>query len=232
MKKIISFLFLIIISINSFSQNNRDLLIRNGNTVNNNSNKNKDFKTEKFNLGFNFGALFSTYGKEFDKTFDNTLGLNVGLDFFYKKIFIGFNMLFSSSKLKQDLIIDNFYLNTGKRSMINNGNIALGYTVYETNRFRLLPFIGYGGFGFVEVSNDNSDESAFINNVAFGLNFDLKSNKRTSNKPNFIGYYERSSFYLRAKIFVSNSIGKSSFKGNSINMGLNIGIEGSMFKNH
>lgn len=227
MKRIITFLFLIVFSINSYSQNG-ELLKRN--TFKSNPTKKQKTYAEKLNLGFNFGAVFSTYGKEFDKTFDNSLGLHIGIDLYYKKLLLGFNMLFSSSKLNQNLIIDDFFLETGKRSMINNGNLTFGYSIYETNRFRILPFIGYGGFGFLETSGNNSDESAFVKSVAFGLNFDLKSNKKTSSKPNIIGYYERTNFFLRAKIFMSNSIGESSFEGHSINMGLIIGLQGAMLK--
>jgi hypothetical protein len=231
MKGIITFLFLIVISINLYSQNNdKELLTRVRKTVKNNSVKTPKSYAEKLNIGFNFGAVFSTYGEEFNKAFDNNLGLSIGIDLYYKKLFLGFNILFSSSKLNQDLIIDDFFLNNGKRSMINNGNITFGYSVYETRRFRILPFIGYGGFGFVEVSNNNSDEFAFINNTTFGLNFDIKSNKKTSSKPNLIGYYERGNYFLRAKIFISNSVGNSQFKGHSINMGLIIGIQGAMLK--
>ena len=231
MKRSIAFLFLIIISINSYSQNNnKELLINNRNTVKNDSIQTNKSHAEKVNIGFNFGALFSTYNKEFDKTFDNSLGFNIGVDFFYKKLFLGFNMLFSSSKLNQDLIIDDFFLNEGKRSMINHGNITFGYSIYETHRFRIAPFIGYGGIGFVEVLDDNSGKSAFINNTAFGLNFDIKTTKKTSSKPNFIGYYERTNYYLRGKILICNSVGESSFKGSSINMGLIIGLQGNMLK--
>ena len=177
-----------------------------------------------------FEDFLSNYGKEFNETFDSSLGFYVGIEFYYKKLFLEFNMLFSSSKLNQDLVINDFFLNEGKRSMINSGNITFGYSIYETHRFRILPFIGYGGFGFVETPNDNSDESAFINNATFGINFDLKSNRKTNSKQNFMGYYEQKNSYLRAKIFVSNSIGESSFKGYSINIGLIIGIQGSMSK--
>ncbi|MEE9407894.1 MAG: hypothetical protein V3V28_07450 [Polaribacter sp.] len=224
MKKIITLLFLIVISNNSYSQNNDK------NNVKNKTRNTQNSYAEKLHLGFNVGASYSTYGKNFNKPFDNSIGFSVGIDFFYKKLFLGFNMLFTSSKLNEDLMIDDFFLNEGKKSMINNGNITLGYSIYETHRFRILPFIGYGGFSFVEVSNNNSGESAFIKNTVFGLNFDLKSNKKTSSKQNFIGYYERGNSYLRAKIFISNSVGESSFKGNSINMALIIGIQGRMLK--
>ena len=227
MKRIIAFLFLIIISIHSYAQkSNNELLV----ISKNNSNKIQKSYADNFNIGFNFGAVFSNYGKEFNETFDSSLGFYVGIEFYYKKLFLEFNMLFSSSKLNQDLVINDFFLNEGKRSMINSGNITFGYSIYETHRFRILPFIGYGGFGFVETPNDNSDESAFINNATFGINFDLKSNRKTNSKQNFMGYYEQKNSYLRAKIFVSNSIGESSFKGYSINIGLIIGIQGSMSK--
>lgn len=185
-----------------------------------------NFRKSNWTYGLNGGVDYSFYGDEFKEILNNTIALTFGFEFSYKRLFMGFNMALTNSKLNEDIVHNAFLNEKGNKSTIANLNFTLGYPVYETDKFRVLPFVGYGMLALGEVNKEqNKDE--ITNGASFlGVNFDFKNRKKVNFTPSILNIREEGNSYIRAKIFMSNSNFNPNLKGYSINIGIAYGIEG------
>ena len=185
-----------------------------------------DFKKSNWTYGVNIGVDFSAYGNKYKEFFNNTIAMSLGLEFSYKKTFMGINMNFTNSKLNKDLIDDSFMIPEGERSTIGQLNGYFGYPVYETEKIRVIPFAGYGVTFLGEAGNKDDKQETTTGTSSFGLNFDFKNKKTVNFTPTVFGLREEGYSYFRARVFISNSSFNPALKGYSLNIGLAYGIEG------
>lgn len=185
-----------------------------------------DFKKSNWTYGLNGGVDFGLYGGEYNKLFNNTIAISLGFEFSYKKIFMGVNMNFTNSKLNTDLNKGSFMIPKGERSSIGLLNAYFGYPVYETKKFRIIPFVGYGVTFLGEAGDKEDTQEISTGGTIFGVNFDLKNKKTINFTPTIFGLREEGNSYFRARIFISNSNFNQTLKGYSVNIGFAYGIEG------
>jgi hypothetical protein len=185
-----------------------------------------DFRKSNWTYGLYGGVDFGFYGDTYSEIFNNTIAMSLGFEFSYKKVFMGLNMSFTNSKLNTDLIDDSLLIPEGEKSTIGLLNSYFGYPVYETKKFRIIPFAGYGVTFFGEVGDlDNKQETSAATSI-FGVNFDLKNKKTVNFTPSLFNIREEGNSYFRARIFMSNSNFNTNLKGYTLNIGLSYGIEG------
>lgn len=184
-----------------------------------------DFKKSNWSYGMYGGLDFNIQGNKYKEIFNNTIGVSLGFEFSYKKIFMGLNMSFSSSKLKQDLIDNSLTIPKGEKSSIGLLNTYFGYPIFETEKVRITPFIGYGVGFLSEIGNQDNKEEISAGTSIFGFNFDLKNKKTVNFTPSIFNLREEGNTYFRAKIFLSNSNFNSNLKGYTLNIGLAYGFE-------
>jgi hypothetical protein len=185
-----------------------------------------DFRKSNWTYGLYGGVDFGFYGDSYSEIFNNTIAMSLGFEFSYKKVFMGLNMSFTNSKLNTDLIDDSLLIPEGEKSTIGLLNSYFGYPVYETKKFRIIPFAGYGVTFFGEVGDlDNKQETSAATSI-FGVNFDLKNKKTVNFTPSLFNIREEGNSYFRARIFMSNSNFNTNLKGYTLNIGLSYGIEG------
>ncbi|WP_298882119.1 hypothetical protein [uncultured Polaribacter sp.] len=187
-----------------------------------------DFKKSNWTYGLNGGVDFAFYNDKYKEIFNNTAALTFGFEFSYKKLFMGLNMSITNSKLNENIVHNSFLNSKGNRSTISNLNITLGYPIYETNKFRILPFAGYGILSLGEVNKEKNKDEITNGSSFIGLNFDFKNRKRVNFTPSLFNIREEGNSYIRAKIFMSKSNFNPNLKGYSINIGIAYGIEGRL----
>lgn len=182
-------------------------------------------RRSNWSYGLYVGLDFGIYGKEYREFFNNTIAVSLGFEFSYKKVFMGLNMNFTNSKLNQNLIDDSLTILKGERATIGLLNISLGYPVYETEKFRILPFAGYG-LNFISEAGKQEDKDEISKGASiFGVSFDFKNKKTVNFTPSIYNLKEEGNSYIRARIFMSNSSFNQNLKGYSINIGIAYGIE-------
>ena len=187
-----------------------------------------DYRKSNWTYGLYGGVDFGLYGGEYSEIFNNTIALSLGFEFSYKKVFMGLNMSFTNSKLNKDLVDGSLIIPQGEKSTIGLLNTYFGYPVYETKKFRIIPFAGYGVRFFGEAGDKDNKEEISGGTSIFGVNFDFKNKKTVNFTPAIFGLREEGNTYFRARIFMSNSNFNETLQGYSINIGLSYGIEGRL----
>lgn len=187
-----------------------------------------DFTKSNWTYGLFGGVDFGFYGDTYNEIFNNTIAMSLGFEFSYKKIFMGLNMSLTNSKLNTDLIDDSLLINKEERASIGLLNSYFGYPIYDSNKFRIVPFAGYGVTFLGEAGNKDDKQENYAGTSVFGVNFDFKNKKTINFTPTVFNMREEGNSYFRARIFMSNSNFNPTLKGYSINIGLSYGIEGRL----
>lgn len=187
-----------------------------------------DYKKSNWTYAFYLGMDLGMYTESYNEKFNNTLALVMGFESSYKNVYLSLNMSVTNSRLNEDLIDTELFLAKGDKTVINNFNAALGYPVYQTEKMKLTPFVGYGITSFTEVSKEKNKQSISAGTSIFGLNIDFKNKKRVNFTPNIFNIKEQVNTFIRARVYVSNSNFNPNLKGYSINIGVAYGLEGRL----
>lgn len=187
-----------------------------------------DYKKSNWTYGIYGGMDYGVYGDAYKDIFNSTLALAMGFEFSYKKLFLALNMSLTNSTLNKDLQDNTFLIPEGDKSTISLLNVSLGYPLYETNKFRILPFAGYGITALGEVVEEGDKDEITQGTTFFGLNFDFKNRKRVNFTPSIFNIREEGNTYIRARIFISNSNFNPTLKGYGVHIGIAYGLEGRL----
>lgn len=187
-----------------------------------------DFRKSKWTYGMYGGVDYSMYGDTYKEIFNNTIALTLGFEFSYKKLYLGLNISLTNSKLNNNLTDNSFTILKGEKSIISTFNASLGYPIYETEKFRLMPFVGYGLTAFGETGKDKNKDETTSGTSFFGINLDFKNRKTINFTPSLFNVREEGYSYFRARFFIGKSNFNPNLKGYSFNIGLAYGIEGKL----
>ncbi|UMB59282.1 hypothetical protein MHL31_09335 [Lutibacter sp. A80] len=184
-----------------------------------------NYKKSKWTYGMYGGLDFGMYEEDFSKFFKNTLALSFGFEFSYQKTHLLLNMSFTNSKLNKDFSTNSFLIPQGEKSTISMLNAAVGYPIYETNKLKIVPFIGYGLTALEEVTENKNKGGITKSTSIFGINFDFKNKKRINFTPIFFNIREEGNSFIRTRIFMAKSNFDPNLIGYSINIGVAYGFE-------
>ena len=161
-------------------------------------------------------------------------GLLFGFDLVYNRfnIFMG-GLLGWGGRLKRDIVLDGYQWNAGEKMKGGNMELSVGYSVYNTQWWRLTPFAGIGvGFidypiNYVNPDKDSDEISGF--RYQAGINADFKIHR-------LIEYTDRGTTYgvtetmVRARIYAAHNNFAYPAPAWSINFGLCINVLGVILK--
>ncbi len=184
-----------------------------------------DYKKSFWTYGMYAGLDFGMYGNTFKEQFNNTLALTLGFEFSYKKVFLLLNMSLTNSKLNEDIQHQNFSIAKGEKSSISHLNFAVGYPIYDSNRIKIMPFVGYGITGLGEIGDHKNKKEITKGSSSFGINIDFKNRKRVNFTPSFFNIKEEGNTFIRTRVFLNNTTFNPNLKGYSINIGIAYGFE-------
>jgi len=186
------------------------------------------FKHSNWSVGMYAGAEFRVPEGTYKNLVNNTLGFVYGFETAYKKVTLSLNASIANSKLISDYNAT-FTAPIGDRISIAFINFSLGYPVYNSDKLRITPFIGYGATEFSEVKKDNK-QIAIDTDFHFGINTDLKLRKYLEFSSNIFNIKETSFTYLRTRLHFAKSDFNSNTNGYFFNFSVAFGFDITMIK--
>lgn len=162
-----------------------------------------------WSIGLHVGLGNEFYTGAASEYFHPITGLKFGFDIsFGRALFVWDMMLGPAGRLKQDLLRDGYKWNAGERIHGGNMELALGYTVYDSQWWKVSPYAGVG-VGFMDYPSNpgnpekEKDEIDGLRLVA-GLAADYKIRRKISSTPiePTATLSERS---VRAKLYVART---------------------------
>ena len=181
-----------------------------------------------FGCGMHVGVGTEIYTGVLPQYVTPMTGLLFGFDLVYSRfnVFLG-GLLGWGGRLKQDLALDGYQWDAGEKMTGGNMELSVGYSVYNTQWWRLTPFAGIG-VGFIDYPfnyvdpNRKSDEIAGFRYQA-GINADFKFHR-------LIEYTEwgttfgTSEFVARARLYAAHNNFAFPAPAWSINLGLCVNV--------
>lgn len=119
------------------------------------------FTDDPIRLGGWLTAAFIGAGGELHDYFSHGGGLGMGFEFGYRRHFFILNGAVGAGKCLKDAPnasddINDLFLDDPLE--ILNGYFAYGFTMVDRPRFRLTPFVGFGGLGYYYTEDDDSSD--------------------------------------------------------------------------
>ncbi|NVK53571.1 MAG: hypothetical protein HWD85_11600 [Flavobacteriaceae bacterium] len=185
-----------------------------------------DYKKSNWTYGLYGGLNYGIQAGDFKDIFNNTLALSFGFEFSYHRVLLGLNMSLTNSKLNKDLQDNLLFIPKGEKSTISMFNLTVGYPLYETNKLKIAPFVGYGSTALGETGDKKNKTETTTSTSIFGLNFDFKNRKRVNFTPMLLNIREEGNSYIRAQFFMAKSNFNPNLSGYSFHIGIAYGIEG------
>ena len=179
-----------------------------------------------FGLGMHWGVGSEFYTGPMAAYVTPIAGIDFGFDFCFSRVNLYLSGLLGwGGRYKQAIQRDGYQWNAGER--IRGGNIeaSLGYTVYDSQWWRVVPFAGVG-VGFIDYPshpgnpNKRTDEIAGFRFQA-GLSADLKFYRIVD----YVQFLEGiSEFAVRSCLYVAHTAFTSPAPAWSINFGLSVNM--------
>lgn len=188
-----------------------------------------DLKTEPrgFGLGVNIGVGSEFFLGDFASYLTPIFGLDLSFDFVYRRFSLFLDGLLGwGGKYKKDIPLDGYQWEAGKNVTGGHIEASLGYTLFNSQTWRISPFVGVG-VGFIDYPEysgipanpkKNSDEIAGFRFQA-GISADYKYLRILEYLP---FYYGVSDFAVRGRLFVARTNFPSPAPAWSINLGIGV----------
>ena len=172
-------------------------------------------------FGFTYG-LGGGYSFFNNKNFDVNGCMIMNMGFIYKKWQVDMGVQGSFGKLAQDIHFENWF--KGKSITVTNIGISLGYSVFDSKRWRITPF---GGFAFNQITAGKTEENNTIikgYSPLLGMDVDLKLNPWHSlqYRTSTVAYANLRINYLPATF--NNNVGKI-WSGNMLLFTLSVAFD-------
>lgn len=185
-----------------------------------------EYSVGSFGYGMHIGLGSSVYAGNVGSYFSPALFLNYGFDFSYKKSNIMLSAILGGNGIKKSIVSEPGWY-SGKNSGFAIGDISYGYTLFDNNKFRIIPF---AGFGFFEQTTASAERLYNVNMLA-GVTGYYKFRHWLNFLPDpLIGVREISEASLRARLFVSGVNYGNNLNGASINFSISISGGGKFMK--
>lgn len=118
------------------------------------------YNIKNFGWGMNFGATSKIFFGQFKESFSTAFDANlIGLNFAFKKVHSSFNFGVGSNKVKKEYTDERVWPK-GLETNIGWIDLNLGYSIFESPKFRVIPFLGTGFYEIYATSRNND----FFNN--------------------------------------------------------------------
>ena len=177
-----------------------------------------------FGLGMHCGIGSEFYVGPMAHYVTPIAGIDFGCDFCFSRINFYCNGLLGwGGRYKQPILRDGYQWNAGERISGGNLEASFGYTVLDSQWWKIDPFAGFG-VGFIDYpfhptnQDKNKDEISGLRYQA-GLSADLKYRRVVESSQALEGLTE---FCLRTRLYVAHSSFPSPTPSWTINLGLSV----------
>lgn len=182
------------------------------------------YEVSNFGLGLTFDLGYGFLTSPMRNNFSNTFNISYGFDFEYDPIVIYLRGILGFSTMNNNLIHKNY-------EWIKNSSIGLalldatiGYPIYDVNKIKITPFLGYGVTEFTNKDLQEVTETYRLTdtNFSFGINLDYHFVKNINLIDHF-WFREKSGWILRARITTMPFDYGNELNGWSINFTVGVG---------
>lgn len=167
-------------------------------------------------MGLNNSFLSGSLSDCFDSS---PVGFTMGWEVDYKKSVFCLDLSASGAKFKKDYFrYENWH--KGKYANMFEVNFNYGYTVYNSLKLKVYPFIGLGSLSFSlpKPEDDNKQNSIYATNLIGGVGAEYKIHNYVNLVPNL--WWGSGNFYrtsVKARLFVTKSDFYNDLKGYYVN---------------
>ena len=185
-----------------------------------------------FGMGMHWGIGSEFYTGPVTEYLTPIVGLDFGFDFCFSRInlYIG-GLLGLGGRYKQAIARDGYQWNAGERMKGGNIEVSLGYTVFDSQWWKVAPFAGIG-VGFIDYPSHpgnpdkKSDEISGFRYQA-GIVADLKFSRVVDDVQALEGLSETS---VRSRLYVAHTAFPTPAPSWTINFGLSVNMLGWILK--
>ncbi len=185
-----------------------------------------------FGMGMHWGIGSEFYTGPATEYLTPIVGLDFGFDFCFSRInlYIG-GLLGFGGRYKQAIARDGYQWNAGERMKGGNIEVSLGYTVFDSQWWKVAPFAGIG-VGFIDYPyhpgnpDKKSDEISGFRYQA-GISADLKFSRVVDYVQALEGLSETS---VRSRLYVAHTAFPTPAPSWTVNFGLSVNMLGWILK--
>ena len=185
-----------------------------------------------FGMGMHWGIGSEFYTGPVTEYLTPIVGLDFGFDFCFSRInlYIG-GLLGLGGRYKQAIARDGYQWNAGERMKGGNIEVSLGYTVFDSQWWKVAPFAGIG-VGFIDYPyhpgnpDKDSDEISGFRYQA-GISADFKFSRVVDYVHALEGLSETS---VRSRLYVAHTAFPTPAPSWTVNFGLSVNMLGWILK--
>ena len=185
-----------------------------------------------FGMGMHWGIGSEFYTGPVTDYLTPIAGLDFGFDFCFSRInlYLG-GLLGLGGRYKQAIARDGYQWNAGERMKGGNIEVSLGYTVFDSQWWKVAPFAGIG-VGFIDYPyhpgnpDKDSDEISGFRYQA-GISADLKFSRLVDYVQALEGLSETS---VRSRLYVAHTAFPTPAPSWTVNFGLSVNMLGWILK--
>ena len=185
-----------------------------------------------FGMGMHWGIGSEFYTGPVTEYLTPIVGLDFGFDFCFSRInlYLG-GLLGFGGRYKQAIARDGYQWNAGERMKGGNFEVSLGYTVFDSQWWKVAPFAGIG-VGFIDYPyhpgnpDKESDEISGFRYQA-GISADLKFSRVVDYVQALEGLSETS---VRSRLYVAHTAFPTPAPSWTVNFGLSVNMLGWILK--
>ena len=179
-----------------------------------------------FGLGMHFGVGSECYLGPMTDYVTPIAGIDFGFDFFYNRVNLSLGGLLGwGGRYKQSIPRSGYHWNAGERMMGGNIEASLGYTVMDSQWWKLVPFAGVG-VGFIDYPSHPGDPNRKTDEIAgFRFQAGISADYKFSRIVEFVQTLQGlSEFSVRSRLYVARTAFPSPAAAWSINFGISVNM--------
>ena len=179
-----------------------------------------------FGIGIHSGVGCEFYTGPVTEYITHVAGINLGMDLYFRdfNIYIG-GLLGWGGRLKQAVARNGFMWDSGKKMDGGNMELSLGYTMFDSQHWKLAPYAGVGVGFIIYPENPLSTKEKTDEIDGFRYQAGLCADWKFRRFVNYtISYKSLAEFSLRTNLYVAHTAFPSPAQAWSINFGVSVNM--------
>ena len=185
-----------------------------------------------FGLGMHWGVGSEFYTGPMAGYVTPIAGIDFGFDFCFSRVNLYLSGLLGwGGRYKQAIPRDGYQWNAGERMKGGNIEVSLGYTVYDSQWWKVVPFAG-GGVGFIDYPSHPGNPGKKTDEIAgFRFQAGILADLKFFRIVDYVNFLEGlSELSVRSRLYVAHTAFPTPAPAWSINFGLSFNMLGWILK--